>query len=354
MDSLTQIILGASVGEVVLGKRIGNRAMVLGAIGGTIPDLDVVSNFFMSEINSLAFHRGISHSIFFAIFFSFLISFLVSRWYTRYDQSHRLAHLNVGYWNYYKLFFWSIITHPFLDCFTTYGTQLFAPFSDYRVAFNNISVADPLYTGPFLICLVIAACYSRTHQKRRFFNYLGIGLSSAYMIFTLWNLSTVTKAFKEKLSTQGIEYNRLRVSPTILNNVLWYGVAESDSAFYINYHTIWDSEAYKGITEVPKNHEILQNITEDHTLETLKWFSDDYYAMLDLGNGMIQFNDMRFGTFTQKYDNSRDYIFHFILKLNKTGRFEMIKSNAGPPDDFDGKQMIGQLWNSMKGIESIE
>ena len=44
------------------------------------------------------------------------------------------------------LFLLSILTHPILDCFTPYGTQLFLPFSDYRVAFNNIAVADPLYT----------------------------------------------------------------------------------------------------------------------------------------------------------------------------------------------------------------
>ena len=65
MDSLTQIVLGAAVGELALGKKIGNRAMIWGAIGGTIPDLDVLANAFMHPIDSLAFHRGITHSIFF-------------------------------------------------------------------------------------------------------------------------------------------------------------------------------------------------------------------------------------------------------------------------------------------------
>ena len=37
MDSLSQIVLGAAVGEVVLGRRIGNRAMIWGAVAGTIP-----------------------------------------------------------------------------------------------------------------------------------------------------------------------------------------------------------------------------------------------------------------------------------------------------------------------------
>ena len=42
MDSLTQVVLGAAVGEAALGKKIGNRAIVWGGIAGTIPDLDVL------------------------------------------------------------------------------------------------------------------------------------------------------------------------------------------------------------------------------------------------------------------------------------------------------------------------
>jgi len=41
MDSLTQIVLGATCGEIVLGKNIGNKALLFGVIGGAIPDLDV-------------------------------------------------------------------------------------------------------------------------------------------------------------------------------------------------------------------------------------------------------------------------------------------------------------------------
>ncbi|MDG1145628.1 MAG: metal-dependent hydrolase, partial [Flavobacteriales bacterium] len=67
MDSLTQIVLGAAVGELVLGKKIGNRAMVWGAVGGTIPDLDVLGKFFLTNIDNLAFHRGFSHSILFSL-----------------------------------------------------------------------------------------------------------------------------------------------------------------------------------------------------------------------------------------------------------------------------------------------
>ena len=52
MDSLTQIVLGASVGELVLGKKIGNKSILWGAIAGTIPDLDVLLRYFTDEIST--------------------------------------------------------------------------------------------------------------------------------------------------------------------------------------------------------------------------------------------------------------------------------------------------------------
>ena len=79
MDSLTQIVLGAACGEVVLGKKVGNRAMLWGAIGGTIPDLDIILGPFISEVDALAIHRGFSHSIVFSILLGITVTFLFYR-----------------------------------------------------------------------------------------------------------------------------------------------------------------------------------------------------------------------------------------------------------------------------------
>jgi inner membrane protein len=37
--------------------------MLWGAIGGTIPDLDVFANLVTDEISALAFHRAITHAL---------------------------------------------------------------------------------------------------------------------------------------------------------------------------------------------------------------------------------------------------------------------------------------------------
>ena len=64
-------------------------------------------------------------------------------------------HLSFGRtWLYAALGF---ATHGLLDACTTYGTQLLWPFSDARIAWNVISIIDPLFTVPILLLVVFAA-----------------------------------------------------------------------------------------------------------------------------------------------------------------------------------------------------
>ena len=67
MDSLTQMVLGAGVGEALLGRKAGNRTVLWGAIVATVPDLDVIPAQFMSDVQGMHFHRGFFHSILFFI-----------------------------------------------------------------------------------------------------------------------------------------------------------------------------------------------------------------------------------------------------------------------------------------------
>lgn len=239
MDSITQIVLGAACGEAVLGKKIGNKALLFGAIGGTIPDLDVFvgSLLYDNQIQAMAFHRRFMHSAVFAILGAFGIGWLVFK---LYDKGKRKSSTSLNDWR--RLFFWSLLTHPLLDCFTPYGTQLFYPFSDHRVALNNIAVADPLYTLPFLICIIVLMFYKRQSRRRQLWLRIGISVSSTYMLFTLGNKIYVDKVFKDSLANQGIEAKRFRTQPTILNNILWYGVAETEDNYYLGFYSLFDSE----------------------------------------------------------------------------------------------------------------
>ena len=340
MDSITQIVLGAACGEAVLGKKIGNRALLFGAIGGTIPDLDVFVGklLFNNEIDAMAFHRGFMHSFLFAILAAIGFGMLV---FWIYNRGKRYGMTTQKEWMW--LFFASIFTHPILDSFTAYGTQLFAPFSNYRVAFNNIAVADPFYTFPFLTALIIMMCFKRTSTKRRLFLYLGLGFSSLYMLSTLVNKYHVNGVYKQALAEQKFDYIRFQTQPTILNNILWYGIAETSDAYYVGFYSILDTEAtINKWHKLPKNHELIEGMPKD--LETLAWFSDGYYNLSETASlDTYLFKDLRYPLMDENDPNSS--IFKFtITKTNdrwEAAPFYASDLNEGAFDAF---------WTRLKGI----
>lgn len=406
MDSLTQIVLGAACGEVVLGKKVGNRAMLWGAVGGTIPDLDVLGNFMMTDMQALAFHRGISHSIFFAVTTPFLFGYLVDKLYQsglyqnkfykgfvflctvlftafavfiinlatkiiggNYNYVLIAISAGIGLWYIFQLgktyltrklpiidatrkdwtwlFFWSIFTHPLLDAFTAYGTQLFAPFSDYRVAFNTISVADPIYTVPFLLCLIGASFFKRDRGMRRYLNGLGILLSSAYLLFTVFNKQRIDKVFKQSLQAENIDFQRFRTGPSIFNNILWQGVAEVEDGYYYGSYSLLDKkpQVYQ-FYKSPKNHELVDSYKEDSDIQILQWFSDGYYTVTPMNGDTLQIGDLRYGTTKERTAQPEDYVFKFTIVPNKSGGVDAFETR----DFEDRSDVFGDLWERIKGF----
>ncbi len=339
MDSLTQIVLGAACGEAVLGKKIGNKALLFGAIGGTIPDLDVIvgSMLYNNEIDAMLFHRGFMHSIVFSILAAFGLGWLV---YKLYNSGKRLNTTTQKDW--ILLFFWALFTHPILDCFTPYGTQLFAPFSNYRIALNNIAVADLAYTIPFLLCMLILMFFKRQNKKRKFWLKLGVGISSAYMLFTIINKVYIDSVFESSLSEQNITFHRFSTQPSILNNILWYGVAETEDNYQVAFYSLLDtSHQFSDWKTLPKTRDISPNDFKD--LKCLAWFSNDYYSVETLDNGDYLYKDLRYPLVQTR----SGFKAVFNLKLYETeGRLDM-KPFAPEMDDF--KFTMKALWERIIG-----
>ena len=119
MDSLTQIVLGASVGEAVLGKKVGNKAALYGAIAGTVPDLDVLARFFTDTVTNIEVHRGFTHSLLFSILFAPVFGFLISRWERKQGTSWK---------DWSKLMFWGPMYTPYFRCVYYLGYAIFLAF----------------------------------------------------------------------------------------------------------------------------------------------------------------------------------------------------------------------------------
>ena len=78
MDSLTHIVLGATVGELVAGKKLGKKSWLAGAFLQTIPDFDFIAGLWCSPAEDLLAHRGFTHSFFFIALLAPLFSWALS------------------------------------------------------------------------------------------------------------------------------------------------------------------------------------------------------------------------------------------------------------------------------------
>lgn len=405
MDSLTQITLGAAVGEVVLGKKAGNRAMLWGAIAGTFPDLDILANAVTDPISSLAYHRAFTHSIAFAIIVPLGLGMLVHRIYggregplpqqkggallagwlffflTLYLGSSLMplemygigwialavslamvafpaviylrelgrktptTNENPGWLSWAHLFFWAILTHPLLDACTTYGTQLFEPFSTLRVAWNVISVADPLYTAPFLICLILASRRLRGSRERARYNWSGILISTFYLLICTGIYTYAHNRMAATLEKEEIVADRYVIGPTILNSILWQGTAETADNFYTGQYSLLDQEPYFKLEEVPKNHQLVRDALDDRDVSILRWFTDGYFSVEQVGDSLYRLNDLRYGQVDVPGKDRPQHIFYFVLK-EVDGELRSVRVQQGPEDR---QAIMGRLVDRILG-----
>lgn len=407
MDSLTQIVLGAAVGEAALGRRVGNRALLWGGIAGTLPDLDVLANAVTDPVSALAYHRAFTHSISFAVLAAPIIGLAVHRLYGgqtgrpplgnrwvyplavlafflllaggsalmpievyRIPQIAGLITLvfaaicgllalrhayrrrpstneNASFTQWTGLFFLAIVTHPLLDCFTTYGTQLFQPLATSRLSWNTISVADPLYTLPFLILLVAAGRRRRGTARRRWLNRAGLVISSAYLALTVVNHFNVRAVMRGTLEQRAIAAERYTVGPTILNNILWSGTARAGTDYYVGQYSLLDRErAFGPFVRVPANHDWVAPYREDRDLRILEWFTQGYYGVVARDSGMLQISDLRFGLIGDDPADPASYIFSWQVDTSQHP-VRVVREFAGP--QRDGAELVGDLWERLRG-----
>ncbi|MGQ1783701.1 metal-dependent hydrolase [Saccharicrinis sp. GN24d3] len=335
MDLVTQTVLGAGVGELVLGKKAGNKAIVWGAVGGLIPDLDVLITPFFSEVDGLFVHRGFSHSLIFSFLLAPVLGWLIYRFH------RKKMNITRGEWT--ILIFWAVFTHPILDYFTTYGTGALLPFSDFRVELGTIGIVDIFYTLPFILVLLVIPFLRRESLLRRRLISSTIILTSLYLLGTVGNKVHINSVFKEAFAKQHITYERFKTTPLPLSNFLWMGLAESDSGYYMALHSNFDSRIPADFLFIPRNEAKLDAIAENEHINKLIRFTKGYYHVNEDENGLY-LADLRFGK--MGIDENADFIFKFYIK-NEDGEVLIRQSNESRTlDDTAFLNFIGRI----KGI----
>lgn len=340
MDSVSQFALGASVAELFFGRRLGNKALLWGGILGTLPDLDVIPGKWMSELDSVAFHRGPSHSLIFCILLVYPIAWLIRRCY------RNKIDLNL---HYLALCVFSIlVTHDILDMCTTWGTKFLWPFSDVAIAWQIIFVADPLYTSPFLLAFVFILFLKRQSKWRFKINSLALILSTSYLIICLGLKMYIHNHFERAFATSSEPVQRWSSRPAPLTSLLWTANAETENYYIISYASIFDKGPAFPITYFEKNHQLRKQWQSQLPFQKLQSITQGQYLFKTIDHG-IEISDLRFGQILGWTDPYSDFVFRYTIQQNNSNK-ELI-TKALKPNRQNLKDGLVSLWQRIQGIQ---
>ena len=216
MDPLTQSLLGAAAAQAVLGKRLGPVAALVGAVGGEIPDIDVFLPIADAAL-PMEYHRHFTHALVFIPFGGALaaLPFLArGRW--RRQWTLIVAAATIG-----------CATHGLLDTCTTYGTYLLWPVVNARLAWDVISIVDPVFTFALLVGVAWAVA-ARSMTPAR----VALVAACAYLALGAVQHHRASGAQALLASARGHEIQRGRVMPTLGNLVVWRSVYDSKGRLY--------------------------------------------------------------------------------------------------------------------------
>jgi len=313
MDSLTHIVLGAAIGELLAGRTLGKKALLIGAVANSLPDIDFVASMWLPTARDVWAHRGITHSLLFVAVMTPLLTLVAQRFLSNKGLSPGTTASSGMTRQRWLIFFGvELFTHIFIDAFNAYGTGWFEPFSRQRISFHVLFVADPFYSVWLGIALVALLILKARHPARRKWAAAGLLLSTVYLVYGISNKLRIDNHVKEDLQAQHHTYTRYFSTPTPLNSWLWYVVAEDSGGFYTGYRSMFDHRPTQFRWQ-PKAKRLLKPFMDQPDVHYLLRFSQGFYTCEEWGDTVV-FNDLRFGEMKGWEDPKARFVFHYFLQ----------------------------------------
>ncbi|MDR0182999.1 metal-dependent hydrolase [Lysobacter arvi] len=328
MDSLTQIVLGAAVAAAIAPPQHRRAALLAGAALGTLPDLDVLPiNLITSDpVARMTWHRSWSHSLLVLPF----VAWALWAWFR--SRGGRVAQ-SPARW------FWAmqgaLLTHPVLDAFTVYGTQLLWPLPMPPVMWSSVFIIDPLYTVWLLLACAIA-WFARERRIARPALVAGLALSSLYLGLSLFAKHQVDRAADRALAAQGLQ-NAPRFSvPMPFNILLWRVVAMTPDGFVEGERSLVADERPMRFHRHASDARAMAQVRDFPAVQRLQWFNRGFMKAQQR-DGELVLSDLRMGA-------EPDYSFRFAVARNAGEGWEPI-----PPRQlqwpWDASRRLGAMWD---------
>ncbi|CAG4970373.1 MAG: metal-dependent hydrolase [Lysobacter sp.] len=297
MDSITQILLGGAVAAAIAPAGHRRAALLAGAALGTLPDLDVLPISLLTDnpVERMTWHRGVSHSLLVLPFVAWAI------WTWCRSRGGRVAQAP-------RRWFWAIqlalLTHPLLDAFTVYGTQLLWPFAARPAMWSSVFIIDPLYTVWLLVGVGVAAIAGERRISQQVL-VGGLVLSTMYL-----GASQVAKWQVERVAADSLAAMNLADAPrfsvpTPFNILLWRVVAMTPEGFVEGERSLVADRGAMHFREYRTDVKALAAVYEYPAVQRLTWFNRGFMKA-ERRDGELVLSDLRMGS-------EPDYSFRFVV-----------------------------------------
>ncbi|GGA67739.1 membrane protein [Arenimonas soli] len=327
MDSLTQIVLGAAIAGAIAPARHRRAALAAGAALGTLPDLDSLPMWFMGldPVTNMTWHRGPSHSLLVLLPLAALLWSLFKR------TGGRVAEAPTRW-------FWAItlalVTHPLLDAFTVYGTQLWWPLPPSPAMWASLFIIDPLYTLPLLLgCLVALVRGWRPSAQKAL--VAGLALSSVYLGWSLAAKAMVDRAAERTLAAQGLQDAPRFSVPMPFNTLLWRVVVMTPDGFLEGERSLVADDGPMLFRAYASDTQALAETKSLPVVRRLLWFNHGFMKA-EVRDQRLVLSDLRMGA-------EPDYSFRFVVAERDGGGWRAY----GPEQaqwPWEARRRLSAMW----------
>ena len=283
MDLVTHALSGIAVANAGFRQRMGRAASLAVTAGAMAPDLDSVMGLW-DQFAAIKYHRGLTHSLLGGVLLALLVTWPIYRWGPR----KRFRNL-VG------LVYLGILVHIGLDLITSFGIQVFYPFSDARLAWDLAFIVDPILTAAFAVPLLVA--WWRPHLAARAV-WVGLSVAVLYLALAAGAKATAQARFAAELDRRVITVDRIGVIPRLFSPFRWSAVAQAPGRLYQASVTPWPggTVGLRFYSQAPRNRYVERSDAVE-SVRIFLWFARFPWIRYLQGDGehIVEYRDLRFG-----------------------------------------------------------
>ena len=324
MDSITHLFYGGAIAAAIAPRAHRRAALLAGMALNTLPDLDVLPLALCDDpVVRLTWHRAATHSWLVLPF----VAWMLWAWFKR--RGGRVAEAPTRW---FWVIFVTLMSHPLLDAFTVYGTQLFWPLPMRPLMWSSLFIIDPLFLLPWLAAFVVA-WFARERIGRHALA-AGIALGIGYLGWSWIAKTSVDREADRALAALGLKDAPRFSVPMPLNTVLWRVVAMTPNGYVEGFRSVVADRQPMAFRGYPSNSQALAEARDIAAVRELAWFNHGFMRTR-IVDGELVLSDLRMGA-------EPDYFFSYAVARRGGDGWQAI----APPRKLDPHRDFGPVWRA--------